>query len=99
RDPLVTGVQTCALPICLIAFVSLVSLLGVAAGLLGAIYGHSTDWTGLLAIVALVGAGQALALEVDDGSISVSAVGAIAGAALFEIGRASGRERGWRVGW
>jgi diguanylate cyclase (GGDEF)-like protein/putative nucleotidyltransferase with HDIG domain len=67
----------------LIAFVSLVSLVGVAAGLLGAIYGHSTDWTGLLAIVALVGAGQALALEVDDGSISVSAVGAIAGAALF----------------
>ena len=67
----------------LIAFVSLVSLAGVSAGLLGAIYGHSTDWTGLLAIVALVGAGQALALEVDDGSISVSAVGAIAGAALF----------------
>ncbi len=67
----------------LIAFVSLVSLAGVSAGLLGAIYGHSTDWKGLLAIVALVGAGQALALEVDDGSISVSAVGAIAGAALF----------------
>jgi len=31
----------------------------------------------------LFGAGQALALEVDDGSISVSAVGSIAGAALF----------------
>ncbi len=67
----------------LIAFVSFVSLLGLLGGLLGAIYGHSTDWTGLAAIVALVGAGQALALEVDDGSISVSAVGAIAGAALF----------------
>src|SRR4051794_58888 len=67
----------------LIAFVSLVILAGVTAGVLGAIYGHNTDWKGLLAIVALVGAGQALALEVDDGSISVSAVGAIAGAALF----------------
>src|SRR5436190_4174089 len=67
----------------LIAFVSLVSLAGIAAGLLGAIYGHSADWKGMAAIVALVGAGQALALEVDDGSISVSAVGAIAGAALF----------------
>src|SRR5207244_10470814 len=62
RDDLVTGVQTCALPICI---------------------------------------GQALALEVDEGSISVSAVAALAGAALFhpyaalpvEIGRASCRER------
>ena len=33
--------------------------------------------------IALVGVGQALALELDDGSISVSAVGALAGAALF----------------
>jgi putative nucleotidyltransferase with HDIG domain len=33
--------------------------------------------------MVLVGIGQALALEVDDGSISVSAVGALAGAALF----------------
>ena len=42
---------------------------------LGFVYGSSTDWIGLVAIVALVGVGQALALEVDDGSISVSAVG------------------------
>ena len=49
------------------------------------IFGHSTDWIGLLAVVALVGAGQALALEVDDGSISVSAVGSLAGAALFGV--------------
>jgi len=67
----------------LAAFVGVVSFVGVAAGLLGAFFGTSTDWIGLLAIVALVGAGQALALEVDDGSISVSAVGALAGAALF----------------
>ena len=67
----------------LAAFVGAVSVVGVTAGLLGAFFGTSTDWIGLLAIVALVGAGQALALEVDDGSISVSAVGALAGAALF----------------
>jgi diguanylate cyclase (GGDEF)-like protein/putative nucleotidyltransferase with HDIG domain len=64
-------------------FVGLVSAVGVAAGVLGAIVGTSTDWIGLIVLVALVGAGQALALEVDDGSISVSAVGSIAGAALF----------------
>jgi diguanylate cyclase (GGDEF)-like protein/putative nucleotidyltransferase with HDIG domain len=67
----------------LATFVGFVSTVGIAAGVLGAIYGRSTDWIGLAAIVALVGAGQALALEVDDGSISVSAVGMIAGSALF----------------
>ena len=67
----------------LAVFVGVVSAVGVTAGILGAIFGTSTDWVGLLAIIALVGAGQALALEVDDGSISVSAVGALAGAALF----------------
>jgi diguanylate cyclase (GGDEF)-like protein/putative nucleotidyltransferase with HDIG domain len=63
--------------------VGVVSTAGIGAGLLGLFYGRSTDWIGLAAIVALVGVGQTLALEVDDGSISVSAVGAIAGAALF----------------
>jgi diguanylate cyclase (GGDEF)-like protein/putative nucleotidyltransferase with HDIG domain len=67
----------------LAAFVGAVSAVGLTAGVFGAIFGNSTDWIGLVALVALVGAGQALALEVDDGSISVSAVGSIAGAALF----------------
>jgi diguanylate cyclase (GGDEF)-like protein/putative nucleotidyltransferase with HDIG domain len=67
----------------LAVFVGLVGTFGVAAGIFGAIFGNSADWIGLIALVALVGAGQALALEVDDGSISVSAVGSIAGAALF----------------
>jgi len=67
----------------LAAFVGAVSAVGVVAGLVGWYFGTTTDWIGLLAIIALVGAGQALALEVDDGSISVSAVGALAGAALF----------------
>jgi diguanylate cyclase (GGDEF)-like protein/putative nucleotidyltransferase with HDIG domain len=67
----------------LAAFVGVVGAIGVTAGIAGAIFGNSTDWIGLAALIALVGVGQALAIEVDDGSISVSAVGAIAGAALF----------------
>ena len=63
--------------------VGLVSLMGVTAGVLGIIFGGSTDLVGLVAVVALVGIGEALALEFDDGSISVSAVGMLAGAALF----------------
>ena len=55
----------------------------LAAGAAGIAFGASTDVVGLLAILLLVGVGQALSLEVDDGSISVSAVGALAGAALF----------------
>ena len=63
--------------------VGLVSVLGIAAGVLGIVLGQSEDFLGLIAIVALVGIGQALALEFDEGTISVAAVGAIAGAALF----------------
>ena len=63
--------------------VGLVSTLGVAAGVAGGIFGSSTDILGLLAVIALVSVGEALALELDDGSISVSAVGALAGASLF----------------
>ena len=63
--------------------VGLVSSAGIAAGIVGAIFGSSTDMIGLLAVIALVSVGEALALELDDGSISVSAVGALAGAALF----------------
>ena len=63
--------------------VGLVTVAGVAAGALGVLFGTSTDIVGLLAVIALVGVGEALALELDDGSISVSAVGALAGAALF----------------
>jgi diguanylate cyclase (GGDEF)-like protein/putative nucleotidyltransferase with HDIG domain len=67
----------------LAAVVGLVGLVGIAAGVAGLAFGASHDVSGLVAIIALVGAGQALALELDLGSISVSAVGAIAGAALF----------------
>jgi diguanylate cyclase (GGDEF)-like protein/putative nucleotidyltransferase with HDIG domain len=67
----------------LAALVGAVSFIGVLAGILGATFGTSTDVFGLVALIILVGLGQAVALEVDDGSISVSAVGALAGAALF----------------
>jgi len=65
--------------------VGMVSLAGVGAGVSGLIFTWtSANLLGLIAIIALVGVGQALALEVDDGgSISVSAVGCLAGAALF----------------
>jgi diguanylate cyclase (GGDEF)-like protein/putative nucleotidyltransferase with HDIG domain len=70
--------------------VGLVSALGVGAGVLGlALTWTSKDLLGLLTVVALVGVGQALALEADEGSavLSVSAVGALAAASLF----------GWRA--
>jgi diguanylate cyclase (GGDEF)-like protein/putative nucleotidyltransferase with HDIG domain len=65
--------------------VGLVSAVGVSAGIVGlALSWTSKDLLGLLTVLALVGIGQALALDVDDGgSISVSAVGCLAGAALF----------------
>src|SRR5918994_498606 len=63
--------------------VGLVTFMGVLAGVVGAVFGSSTDVLGLLAVIALVGVGEALAIEFDDGSISVSAVGTLGGAALF----------------
>jgi diguanylate cyclase (GGDEF)-like protein/putative nucleotidyltransferase with HDIG domain len=67
----------------LATLVGVVAFVGVSAGVLGALLGTATDVFGLVALIILVGLGQAVALEVDDGSISVSAVGALAGAALF----------------
>ncbi len=64
--------------------VALVSTLGVGGGVLGLIFTWTShDLLGLIAIIALVGIGQALALEVEDGSISVGAVGCLGAAALF----------------
>jgi len=65
--------------------VATVSVVGIGAGIVGMIYGASDDYIGLLAVLALVGAGQALAYETVEieGSLSVSVVGSLAGAALF----------------
>src|SRR5260221_1341861 len=66
--------------------VGVVSLAGLAAGIAGLIYGSSTDIYGLLAVLALVGGGQALSFELAEveGTISVSALGSPAGAALVD---------------
>jgi len=63
--------------------VTLVATLGVGAGVLGLILGQTTDIIGLVALVVAVGIGQALSLDLEGGSVSVSAVGALAGAAMF----------------
>src|SRR4051794_3286314 len=66
--------------------VASVSVIGIGAGAAGLVWGHSTDYVGLLAVLALVGAGQALSFELAEveGSLSVSVVGSLAGAALFD---------------
>jgi diguanylate cyclase (GGDEF)-like protein/putative nucleotidyltransferase with HDIG domain len=62
-----------------------VSVVGIGAGGVGLAFGKTHDYIGLLAILALVGAGQALSYEAVEleGSLSVSVVGSLAGAALF----------------
>jgi diguanylate cyclase (GGDEF)-like protein/putative nucleotidyltransferase with HDIG domain len=67
----------------LAVLVAMVAITGIVAGIAGLLFGTSSDLIGLIAIVVLVGGGQALSLELEAGSISVSAVGALAGAALF----------------
>jgi diguanylate cyclase (GGDEF)-like protein/putative nucleotidyltransferase with HDIG domain len=70
--------------------VGLVSTLGVAAGVLGLAFSWtSSNLLGLLTVLLLVGVGQALALEADEGAavLSVSAVGCLAASSLF----------GWRA--
>jgi diguanylate cyclase (GGDEF)-like protein/putative nucleotidyltransferase with HDIG domain len=65
--------------------VGAVGALGVAAGTAAAATGSVHDVHGLLVIAALVAVGQALALEVDHGTISAGAVAMLAGAAMFGI--------------
>jgi diguanylate cyclase (GGDEF)-like protein/putative nucleotidyltransferase with HDIG domain len=62
--------------------VGVVSATGIAAGIAGMVLGTSTEWQGMIAITVLIGLGQALAVRIDQGSISMAAVGALAGAAL-----------------
>ena len=74
-----------SLPVPLATMVGVVSLMGIGAGIAGTIFGSSHDVLGLIAVVALVGAGQALSLGTDDGTISVAAVGSLAAASLFGL--------------
>jgi diguanylate cyclase (GGDEF)-like protein/putative nucleotidyltransferase with HDIG domain len=74
-----------SLSVRLAVVVAAVSVLGIGAGGFGLVFGRAHDYIGLLAILALVGAGQALSFEAVEleGSLSVSVVGSLAGAALF----------------
>ncbi|HEY4977207.1 MAG TPA: diguanylate cyclase [Gaiellaceae bacterium] len=66
--------------------VALISTVGIASGVVATIFSHGPiDWRGIVAVTALVGVGQALAIQIEDSSISVSAVGTIAGVALFDV--------------
>ena len=64
--------------------VGAVGVVGTIAGVAALLLGGSGDLLGLVALIALVAVGQALAVEVlDQGTISLSAVGSLAGAAMF----------------
>ena len=85
RPHATAGPRFVALSPVLATLVALVTVGGLAAGVLGIVYGSVDSIIGLLAVVALVAGGQALALEFEggSGSISVSAVGVLAGVAIF----------------
>jgi diguanylate cyclase (GGDEF)-like protein/putative nucleotidyltransferase with HDIG domain len=63
-----------------------VSVAGIAGGIAGLVFGTSANVLGLIATMVLVGGGQALAIDLEDvqGTVSVSAVGSLAGALLFD---------------
>jgi diguanylate cyclase (GGDEF)-like protein/putative nucleotidyltransferase with HDIG domain len=69
----------------LAALLAIVAGIGIAGGVLGAMFGNSTDLLGMLAVAGLVCLGQVVAFELEDGSMSVPVVGAIAAAALFDV--------------
>jgi diguanylate cyclase (GGDEF)-like protein len=64
--------------------VAVVGVGGVSLGAYAIVTGGTSDLVGIAVLIGLVAVGQALALEVlDRGTISLSAVGSLAGAALF----------------
>ena len=67
----------------LLWLIAALTLGGVVGGVAGAVFGSNRDLIGMCALVTLIAIGQVLAIETDDSSISVTAVGAIAGASLF----------------
>ena len=78
------GPRFLALSPILSGLIALIAVAGIAAGLIAFFLAGPGDLVGLIAVVVAVGIGQALALELDGGgSVSVSAVGALAGAAMF----------------
>lgn len=83
RRHMAAGPRFLALSPALASVVALVSCAGIGLGALTVVSGGFDDIAGLAAVLVAVGVGQALALELEGGSISVSAVGALAGVALF----------------
>jgi diguanylate cyclase (GGDEF)-like protein/putative nucleotidyltransferase with HDIG domain len=71
------------IPDSLLWLIAVLTVVGVVGGVAGAVLGSNRDLIGMCALVALIAIGQVLAIETDDSSISVTAVGAIAGACLF----------------
>jgi len=77
------GPRFFSMPARLTILVGVIGTCGITIGLFAAMTAAGTDVAALLAIVALVGAAQALSIEVErTGTISVTAVGALAGAAI-----------------
>ena len=73
-----------SLPTRLRALVAGVGVAGVVLGVACLVEGGTSELVGIAVLIALVAVGQALALEVlDYGTISLSAVGSLAGAAMF----------------
>ncbi len=83
RRHMPVGPRFLALSPVLGTLVATVGLVGIAAGAAGLLFGGTEDILGLVAVVIAVGIGQALSLELEGSSVSVSAVGALAGAAMF----------------
>ena len=66
------------------AVVGVVGVTGAVIGVAAALAGGSSDLVGLAVLIALVAVGQALAVEMlDQGTVSLTAVGSLAGAAMF----------------
>jgi diguanylate cyclase (GGDEF)-like protein/putative nucleotidyltransferase with HDIG domain len=83
RPHVSTGPRFFSVPRRLAVFVAFVGLVGSAAGVLAIVVTPGKDWSALIAIVLVVGIGQVLSIEVErTGTISISAIGAIAGAAI-----------------
>ena len=80
REP---AVRAAPISVRLAVFGAFVSVAGLAAGVAGMLLGSSVDLLAMLVLLVLVVAGRALDLEADERAISVSAVGVLAGAALF----------------
>jgi diguanylate cyclase (GGDEF)-like protein/putative nucleotidyltransferase with HDIG domain len=66
----------------LVVLVAAVTALGIAAGGAALVLGSSSDWIAIAVLAVLAGGAQALALELEDGTLSVGTAAIIAAAGL-----------------